>query len=137
MTRENEGQGDEGQGRSTAEWVSFGVAAALLLGVAGLIVYHWLAGPQGPPILAAARSGAIREAGGHFYVPFTVANTGGETAANVRVVAELRLGGEVVERGEQTFAFIAGGERQAGAFVFRRDPQTGELTIHIGGYQQP
>lgn len=136
MTRASEGRGAEG-GQSAAEWVSFGVAAALILAVAGLVAYHWLAVPHGPPVLAAARAGTIREAGGQFYVPFAVANTGGETAADARVVAELRVGGATVEQGEQTFAFLAGGERQEGTFVFHHDPRVGELTIRVGGYRRP
>ena len=132
------GQPDQGaQDRSLAEWVSFGVAAAILLAVAGLVVYYWLYVPQGPPVLTVAPAGDVREVGGQFYAPFVVANTGGDTAAQVRVVAELRAGGAVVERGEQTFTYLAGGERQQGAFVFHHDPRAGELTLSIDSYREP
>ncbi len=138
---QQQGPGDEGrqqeQGRPLAEWVSFGIAAAILLAVAGLVVYYWLAVPQGPTVLTAAPSGEIREVGGQFYVPFVVVNSGGNTAAGLRVVAELRAGGAVVERGEQVFNYLAGGERQEGTFVFRHDPRLGELTLGIGSYRRP
>lgn len=70
--RPDEQQGGEeqgGQGRSVAEWVSFGIAAAILLAVAGLVVYYWLADPQGPPVLTIARVGDVREVGGNTTSP--------------------------------------------------------------------
>ncbi len=131
------GGGQHEQSRSTAEWVSFGIAAAILLAVAGLVVYYWLAVEQGPPVLTIAPAGDVREVGGQFYVPFAVANAGGNTAAGVRVVAELRAGGAVVERSEQLFSYLAGGERQEGTFVFHHDPGAGELTLSIDSYRRP
>ncbi len=133
-------QGQEqqhGQGRSLAEWVALGIASAILLGVAAMIVFFWLTAPQGPPILTISPLDDIRQVGNQFYVPFEIANTGGETAATVHALAELRSGGQVVEQGQLVFNYLAGGERQEGTFVFHHNPADGELRLTIAGFKQP
>lgn len=130
----------EGRGqarRPLAEWVSFGVAAAILAAVAGLVVYLWWSAPGAEPVLAVEQTGAVREAGGQFYVPFAVSNRGGATAESVVVQAELEVGGEAVEEGAQEFSFLAGGETEEGGFVFTRDPREGELRLRVGSYSLP
>ena len=96
QTGQTQQQGQQQQGRSLAEWVSFGVATALLLAFAGLIRFYWFTAPQGPPVLTISPAGEIREVGGQFYVPFTVGNGGSRTAAAVQVSAALRSDGQVV-----------------------------------------
>lgn len=123
--------------RTTAEWVTVAIASAILLVIVGLIVYDWIATPAAPPILTVQQNGDVREAGGQFYVPFTVENTGGDTAEAVQIVAELRVDGEVIEDGEQQIDFLAGSAQQAGEFIFSRDPASGELSIRVASYKQP
>ncbi|HMQ30911.1 MAG TPA: TIGR02588 family protein [Chloroflexaceae bacterium] len=134
---ERQGEGRRAGGRPLAEWVSFGVAAALLAVVVGLVGYLWWRVPPTPPVLTISQSGPIRREGAQHYVPFTVANGGGATADAVVVRAELRVGGEVVEEGEQEFSFLSGGEREEGAFVFTRDPGAGALELRVVGYRLP
>lgn len=123
--------------RPLAEWVSFGVAAAALLAVAGLLVYLWVAEPATPPAVSVAQAGPARSEGGQFYIPVEVANSGGGTADAVLVRAELRVDGETVEEGELEFDFLSGGETEEGAFVFTRDPSEGELVLRVAGYRLP
>lgn len=124
-------------GRSLAESVSFGVAATILAVVAGLVLYLWWSVPGTDPVLTVVRAGEVREAGGQFYVPFTVTNSGGLTAEAVVVQAELVVGGETVEEGAQEFSFLAGGEVEEGAFIFTEDPRAGELRLRAGAYSLP
>ena len=124
------------QRRSFAEWVTFGVAALILVTIASLVIYDWIATPPSPPIISLAQSGEIREVDGQFYVPFTIKNTGGDTAESVQVLAELRIGDEV-EMGEQQIDFLAGDEMAEGAFVFSRNPQEGELVLRVASYKMP
>jgi uncharacterized protein (TIGR02588 family) len=130
-------QQDQQHGRSLAEWVSFGIAATILLGVAGLVLFYWLTVPLGPAVISISPLDEIREVGEQFYVPFVVGNGGGNTAASVQLIGEVRMGGEVVEQSQLQINYLAGGEQQQGVFVFRHDPRAGEMLLRIGGYQQP
>lgn len=130
-------QDQQAQGRSLAEWVSAGIAAAILLAVAGLVLFVWFTPPAGPPVIIVTQTGDIREVEGQFYVPFEVKNVGDSTADAVQVLAELRVNGEVVEQGEQQFDFLSGSETEKGAFVFTQDPREGELQLSVGSYKVP
>lgn len=123
--------------RSLAEWVSFAIAATIIASVIGLVGYIWATGDTQPPVLDAEITPEVREAGGQFYIPFSVTNSGGGTADSVQVIAELRVNGEVVETGEQQFDFLSGGEKAEGAFVFRRNPAQGDLSLRVASYRLP
>ncbi|HAA26407.1 MAG TPA: TIGR02588 family protein [Cyanobacteria bacterium UBA8553] len=123
--------------RSAAEWTTFSIALLILAAIVGLVIYKWMTQKNQPPVLSITRSSEVREAPGQFYVPFSVKNTGGETAESVQVIAELRINGEVEETGEQQIDFLASGETEEGAFVFSRDPRTVELSIRVASYKSP
>jgi len=123
--------------RSPAEWTTFGIALLILVAIVGLVVYKWFTQKNEPPVLSVKPNSEIREAPGQFYVPFSVTNTGGETAESVQVIAELSINGEVEESGEQQIDFLASGEMEEGAFVFSRDPRKGELVVRVASYKLP
>jgi uncharacterized protein (TIGR02588 family) len=123
--------------RTPAEWVTFAIASSILATLVGLVIYSWLTKKQEPPIISVTRNAAIREQKGQFYVPFEVANTGGETAESVQIIAELRVKGEVVESGDLQIDFLSSGETEAGAFIFSRDPSQGELSVRSSSYKLP
>lgn len=124
--------------RSQAEWISFAVSSFILSTVVGLILYLWARErQQAPPHLLLTPATEVREQSGQFYLPFSVTNKGDRTAESVHVVAELVVGGAVVERGEQSFEFISSSEVLRGAFVFSRDPQQGEVVLRVTGYKLP
>jgi uncharacterized protein (TIGR02588 family) len=124
--------------RSPAEWITFSIASLILAAVIGLVVYvSFDPQNQQPPVLSVQRDSAIRESGGQFYVPFSIINTGGDTAESVQIIAELQINGEVVEEGEQSIDFLSSNETEEGAFVFSRNPNEGELTIRVASYKLP
>jgi len=125
------------QGRSLAEWVSFGIASSILLALVSLIIYDWAVTSQAAPIVHLYRSGEVREAANQFYVPFEVQNVGGEAAEAIQVLAELKVDGQVIEEGEQQIDFLSSGEIAKGAFVFTQDPSEAELLLRIGSYKLP
>lgn len=127
---------DDGS-RPLAEWFSFGVAAAVLFAVAGLVVYLWVAVPATPPAVSVTRAGPVRREGGQFYIPIMVTNNGGLTADAVVVSAELTVGDETVEEGELVFDFLSGGEAEEGAFIFAHDPAEGQIELGVRGYRLP
>jgi uncharacterized protein (TIGR02588 family) len=123
--------------RSLAEWLTFTIACFILLAIAGLVVYEWLATEKQPPLLSVTPNAAIREVQGNYYVPFAVKNVGGGTAESVQVIAELRVNGEVEEAGEQQIDFLSSGETEEGAFVFTQNPSDGELVLRVASYKLP
>lgn len=123
--------------RSPAEWITFGISLIVLLSIVVLVFYSWFKVGERPPVFVLERSGEVRQVEGKFYVPFTLTNSGGETADTVQVIAELRVNGEVEETGEQQFDFLAGGEAEEGEFVFNHNPQDGELILRVASYQKP
>ena len=133
MTESNEGQSKT----SPAEWVTFAIASFILATIIGLVLYNWLTKKQEPPIISVTRNAAIREEKAQFYVPFEVANTGGETAESVQIIAELRVNGEVLESGDLQIDFLSSGETEEGAFIFSRDPRQGELIVRSSSYKLP
>jgi uncharacterized protein (TIGR02588 family) len=128
-------QVEQAQPRSPAEWTTFSIALVIVTVIVGLVIYKWLTQKNQPPVLSIRSSSEIREAPGQFYVPFSVINTGGETAESVQVIAELRIDGKVEEDGEQQIDFLSSGEKEEGAFVFSRDPRKGELVVRVASYK--
>ncbi|MGH7999680.1 MAG: TIGR02588 family protein [Brasilonema sp.] len=122
--------------RTLAEWVSFGAASFILAVVVSLVGYTWLNEKHQPPVLG-VNNKTIQEVDGQFYVPFEVVNTGGETAESVQIIAQLWIDGEVEETGDMQIDFLSGGEKEQGAFIFKRNPQQGQLTIRVTGYKLP
>jgi uncharacterized protein (TIGR02588 family) len=122
--------------QSPAEWVSFSVASAVLLGVLGTVSYLGVRDRnQQPPLLEVTSS--VEQRQDKYYVPFTVVNSGGETAEAVQIIAELRVNGELSEWGDQQIDFLSSQEEIKGAFVFTQDPQAGELTVRVASYIEP
>ena len=129
---------EQAQPRSPAEWITFGIACAILAAVVGMVGLLWVDETRKqPPDVAVVRSGNIRQASGQFYLPFSVTNSGGTTAESVQVMADLVVNGEVAESGEQQIDFLSGGETEEGAFVFTRNPQAGEVVLRIASYKLP
>ncbi|MDZ8104054.1 MAG: TIGR02588 family protein [Nostoc sp. DedQUE12a] len=123
--------------RSLAEWVTFTIASLILAVIVSLVVYTWLNEKNQPPIISVSKKETIREIDGQFYVPFEVANTGGDTAESVQIIAELVIDGKVAESGEQQIDFLSSRETEEGAFVFSQNPNQGKLNLRIASYKLP
>ncbi len=122
--------------RSMAETISFAIASMILIAVLGGAGYLWVSDRTPlPPTLEITSTTEYRQ--GKYYVPFTVKNTGGETAESVQVIAELRIEGTLVEWGDQQIDFLSSQEEATGAFILTRDPALGELTLRVASYKKP
>ncbi|CAN5291205.1 TIGR02588 family protein [soil metagenome] len=115
----------------------FGIACVILLTVAGAIGSLWVTGPTGPPNLALRGGGQVRHQDGEWYVRVTVENQGETTAEAVQILAELTIGGTLVEDGEQQIDFLASGARQAVGFVLDHNPANGDLDVSVASYKIP
>ncbi|MGL5875634.1 MAG: TIGR02588 family protein [Xenococcaceae cyanobacterium] len=123
--------------RSFAEWISFSISLFVLTLVVGLVVYQWVTKKDQPPILSVTIDPKIRQVEGQFYVPFTVANKGGEAVESVEIKAELDVNGEIEEIGSQQIDFLSEGETQSGAFIFKQNPSQGKPIVRVTGYKLP
>ena len=136
-TQPKSNQGGDNAKRSPAEWITFGIASAILSTVVGLVIYVWLGQQRQPPILSVTYEKTIRQVNRQFYVPFILKNKGGETAESVRVIAELETSDGTKEQGEQEVDFLSGGEEQEGAFIFNKNPKNGKLNLRVTSYRLP
>ena len=121
--------------RSRPEWIIFGVSAAILAVVVGVLVVlaFRTADPANP---AADAPLPTEEVDGQFRVPVDIVNHGDLAAAEVQVVAELTIG-DTTTTGDQVVDFLGGGESQRLTFVFADNPADGELVITVTGYAEP
>ncbi|GAB4527270.1 MAG: hypothetical protein Tsb0014_07910 [Pleurocapsa sp.] len=122
--------------RSSAEKFSFIISLSIIVAIIVLVCFAWITGDNNPPILSVTTA-KIREIERQYYVPFTVTNSGGETAESVEVVAELSLSNGSLETGMQQIDFLSRQEKRSGEFIFSRDPQQGKLTIRVASYRLP
>jgi uncharacterized protein (TIGR02588 family) len=123
--------------RSLAEMVTFGIALFILAIIVGLVGYIWANEDDKPPILSVSKKQIVREVNGQFYVPFEIVNDGGETAESVQIIAELDIGGKVVETAEQQIDFLSSSEKEEGAFIFTKNPRQGKLIVRVASYKSP
>jgi uncharacterized protein (TIGR02588 family) len=122
--------------RSLAEKVSFTVSLSIVSTIVILVCYAWATGDTNPPTLTITTS-EIRQIDRQYYVPFTVSNSGGETANSVEVTAQLLSDLETIETGTQQIDFLSRKEQRSGEFIFSHDPRRGKLTVRVASYKQP
>ncbi len=120
--------------RTAAEWVLFGVSAAIVAVVVGLLLS--VADETEPPTFRIAR-GPTRASSGEFFVPVKVENTGDVAATDVVVVAHLVDGNQVVETAEQRLTTLSGDETEEVTFVFRHDPSPVSVEVGVASYSKP
>lgn len=116
--------------------VTFAIASLVVVAIVLLILVDWLTYSDAPPTLLVTTNGQVRQVDQHYYVPFTVTNTGGSTAEAVQVMGELTLG-NTTETGEQQIDYLSGGEQEDGAFIFSRNPREGTLSLRVASYKLP
>ena len=128
------GQKSGQQGRTTAEWVTFGVSCLVLLAVAALVLSRLLGAHD--PAAPTATVGGVTTVLQQRQVPVTVGNAGDETAANVTVRLEFEVDGEK-DDAEHTIDFLAGGEEADLVFVLPDDADTSGVTARVTGFSHP
>jgi uncharacterized protein (TIGR02588 family) len=126
------------RGRSIAEWVSVGISLAIVLALAGLVVYQYLVGGTRPPLVVVTpQLDAIRREADAYYLPVEVVNRGDKTAEDVRVLLSLSSDQGARQSAELGVDFLAGGETARWTVVFREDPSRGRLTVDMLSFLEP
>lgn len=123
--------------RSPAEWITLALSSLVLATLVGLVLYDWQLTKNLPPAFRIEANQPARFAEGHYYVPFSLRNTGGRIARTVQVMADLHLADGTNETGEQQFDFLSGNERKSGSFVFEHNPMEGDLVIRVASFGLP
>ena len=118
-----------------AEWTIFAVAAVLIAGVAGVLLYDWLTSSTDPPIFE-VRVTKTEQIDDLHHVEAEVKNVGGEAAAEVTVSASLDIDGDVTEL-DESVDFLSAHEDTTVTFIFEDDPADGELTVDVTSYREP
>lgn len=124
-------------GRTSAEWISFGVASALIAALAGLLVWDMIVNTRADPPAFRVETDTPRTERGAHYVDVTVENVGDEAAENVQVMAELSMGDTVAAESDQVIDILSGGASTDLTFVFESDPRAGELIVRVSGHEVP
>ena len=122
------------EGRTVAEWVTFGASCTVLAVVVALIAVQLR--DTHDPAMPVAITGEVRETDGRFSVDVRVTNEGDDAAANVHVNASLEIDGATAE-GDQTIDFLARDQEAHLTFIFDDDPALGELTVAVTGFADP
>jgi uncharacterized protein (TIGR02588 family) len=131
MNHENESR--RNLPRSTAEWVSLGIALMILAVVTGIVISLWLQ-PKEETARFTIETGGVRVEAEQFYVTVMVTNLGDETAAQVKLVGTLTLEGRE-ETAETTFDYIPSRSSERAVLIFSRDPA--RAIIRVASYQVP
>jgi uncharacterized protein (TIGR02588 family) len=126
---------DEKKGRTSAEWLTFAVSAAVLLVVMGLVALQ-IPTEDKPPLPVARITSFGEERGESYVVVVEVENRGDTTAENIQVSVSLETEEATVE-GDQTIDFLAGEEKHEIEFLFDENPSSGELDVRVTGYGIP
>lgn len=123
------------ESRTPAEWLTFAVSAAILLGLMALVVLQ--IPTEDKPPLPVARIVSFAEERGEFYVVIVeVENRGDVTAENIQVSLSLETDSGTSE-GDQTIDFLAGEEKREVEFLLEENPSSGELEVRVTGYGIP
>ena len=120
--------------KNLLEWTVFGVSAAVILAVAGLLVHEQITAGERPADLSIAVGAAVQVSEG-FAVPLDLRNSGDTSAEDVHVSVILR-GGET-EESDVTFPFVPYRSARRGWVMFSRQPGAAHLEARVLGYREP
>jgi uncharacterized protein (TIGR02588 family) len=124
--------------RSAAEWVTLAVSTLLVAGLVGVTSYLFLTASGEPAAMTVQpRLDELYQAGGRFYAPVTVQNTGGKTAEEIRVLVSVTDGAGRTESSEFQIQFLAGGAKHQAVVSFGSDPRSGQLVAAVTSFLEP
>ena len=72
-----------------------------------------------------------------YLVEIVVTNTGGSTAARVKVEGTLRKGERTVETASTTFDYVPAHSQARGGMLFTHDPGAHDMTVEPKAYTEP
>lgn len=117
--------------KNTLEWTVFALSAALVVGIAGFLVYaHMRDGNR--PASFRIEVGEPVASGGGWAVPLDVFNDGDRTAEAVRIEATV-----AGERSETELAFVPYRSHRQAWVTFSARSARGAVRVRVLGYRDP
>ena len=118
------------------EWAFAVLGCGIVLGVVGYLSYRAVQEEGKHPRVVVRELRRERD-GNDYRVDVELANTSGETAEALQIVAELSRDGEELESDEAIVDYLPAESTRRIGFFFRTDPDSAELTIRPGGFNYP
>jgi uncharacterized protein (TIGR02588 family) len=139
QSKRSGGRRDTGtEPRSIAEWSTLAVSSLIVLGLIGLTSYFYLISSTAPATVEVEpRLSETYQAGGRFYLPVMVRNTGGETGEEVRVRVTVTDASGRQETAYLMVQFLAGGGSSRAVVAFGSDPRQGQIDAGVVSYLEP
>jgi uncharacterized protein (TIGR02588 family) len=128
----------DGRGRHKVpplEWATALLGLILAAGSIGLILYD--AFDQDTPPKLHTHIERWLQIDSRYLVEIVVTNTGGSTAARVKVEGTLRKGERTVETASTTFDYVPAHSQTRGGMLFTYDPGAHDMTLEPKAYTEP
>ncbi len=132
-----EGSTDTGpSGMPLWEKILAAMGLALLMATLAFLLYRGISGVNSPPEITVRPLGVTPQQSGYL-VRVEVRNSGGSTAAQVKVSGVLRRGAEDVETREATLDYVPQDSHRDLGLFFTQDPRKFDLEVYPEGYAEP
>jgi uncharacterized protein (TIGR02588 family) len=124
---------------STSIWeASVGALGFILvLATIAFLAYQGLTTREEKTPSISTKVTAVTPTSGGYLVRFRARNTGGGTAAALRIKGELRRDGNTIERSEAILDYLPSSGEREGGLIFRENPNSYELLVAPEGYADP
>lgn len=130
------GEALAGAASSKWEWVSAGFGLVLVLGTIGYIGYRAVTTDASVPAITVDHIGTEETPGG-YVVKFRARNSGGTTAASLRISGGLSDGSTVIETSEVVVDYLPPRAERQGGLIFENDPARYQIRLEANGYVDP
>jgi len=120
--------------KNRLEWTVFAISVALILMVAGLLLYEQVTNLNRPANLTIVVGDPVAMAQG-YAVAVDVRNGGDMSAEDVHV--SVTAGGAEAQESDVTFPYVPYRSARRGWVMFSRNPGTARLEARVLGYREP
>jgi uncharacterized protein (TIGR02588 family) len=118
--------------------ITLALSTLIVVAVVGVTTYLHVTRPHSPAAVEVEPHLAeVYQAGGRFYLPMTIRNTGGTTGEDVRVRAAVTDGSGQQESAEVLIPFLAGGGSSRAVASFASDPRQGQISASAVSFLEP
>ncbi len=130
------GKPDRHTGRKLAEWLTLGLSATLVLGVAAFLLYSALQDhPRFVPLEVRVLIEDARESGGHFIVPVEVRNLGRRSLKEITVRFSHASADGTQESGDFVVDHLGEGASHQAYLYLDQDPRAAKPDATASDYQ--
>jgi uncharacterized protein (TIGR02588 family) len=118
------------------QWGIGAAGGVLVLATLAYMAYESIAIRETLPQIALEVE-TVNKSGHGFLAMVVVSNSGGSTAAQLRVEATLMRDGRAIETGELTFPYVPARSHRRGGLYLTQEPGPGELKLRAVSFLEP